>query len=339
MKTWGQIKASSIAGEIRLAPCSPEFLVLMNEVQEQLAQAGRWWGTTRRLRICVTSGCITWPQEVLTPHQFSFCGLAVPLRNEWFEFMEDVPMPRPGETCADTRLIDRGFTVQFRDAPSVGKIRLYCGSATDAGKRVLLQGSDQNGIPIRSQDGATWVDGEMVVLAQPFATSVNSFVPPGLGGVRFESETNDRVMAYSVDPSSLVETQVAIWSPGELLPQFRRSYLFNTPTSSDTQCTDVGDGCRAALSCSNVVAEAICSLQFRPVRVDSDLMFIGNFAALLHGAKARRRSQAEREDLAASSWGQAFQALRDEMRRMSPPEQIRVNPQKQGLDCIFRGFI
>jgi hypothetical protein len=349
--TLAQVKASSIPQAIGIGACDPRFITTLNEAQERLANAGKWWGTYKRLRICVTANCITWPRDVKVVEGFIQCGLSLPIANGWYDFQENVRSPSVGGcACDGSMLLDRGVVCQSRDFTTPSKIRLYPASATDVGKRILIQGLDQNGVPVRTLDGSTWVDGEYLTLASPFVTSTFTYSAPSLSGVQ-KPLTNSRVLAYSVAADSGNETQIAIWDSSERNPSYRRSYLTNlaklcgddSTTSNCNSCRDDGDGCSPAMEdCSNIVADTIVRLEFVPVVVDSDWCFIGNIGALKCAMKCLVKEDKNLAQESMIDWSMAIKLLRSELDAYSPPDQIAVNVQVMGtapLGRIFGGMI
>lgn len=345
--TLAKAKASTIPQSIGIAACDPRFLRYLNEAQERLAMAGKWWGTYKKLRVCVTAGCVTWPEDVLTIEALTVCGTGVPVRNGWFEFQEDVLAPGVGcaEGCEQRQLLDRGIVHQYRDFTALSKVRIYPNSATDVGKRVLIQGLDANGNVIRTNDPTDgWVDGEYLTLASPFVESTNSFNLPGLTGVQ-KPLTNDRLTVTGVAVVGGVETQVAIWGPSVLTPEYRRTYLIGWPRCAQTPntCADSGDGCTPAdESCSNTVVESIVRLKFIEAVADTDWLFIGNLRALKSAMRSIQMEDANEPRRAEIHYQEALRALRDELEAYSPKERMAVNVLAFGTakpSRIFGGFI
>lgn len=349
-KTLAQAKTSTLPQAVGYAACDPRFLTLLNEAQDRLAFMGKWWGTYKRLRICVTAGCITWPQEVLTVEALTTCKYGTPIRNEWFEFQDDVRAPATGcdghGACEERQLLDRGIVYQYRDFTALSTVRLYPALASDNGKRVLLQGNDANGNPIRTLDSVSgeYVTGEYVTLATPFAESVSEFDVPALTGVQ-KPLTNGQVTATSVAVVSGTETQIAIWGPSVLNPEYRRNYLTHWPRicHDGELCTNAGDGCSGAdTSCTNAVVESIVRLKFIPAVVDSDWLFIENIEALKHMMRSIQKEDANLIQESEAYRDKAIRALRNELEAMSPKERTTINVLPFGTASpkrIFGGFI
>jgi hypothetical protein len=360
-KTLAQAKNSTIPQAIGLATCDDRFLQLLNEAQERLAEMGKWWGTYKKLRICVTAGCITWPREVKTVEAMNVCGDNIPIQNQWYEFQTDERAPRTGcgrEGCEQDQLLDRGIVYQYRDFTGASKIRIYPDLTADAGKRVLLQGLDVNGNPIRTLDAVTgeYVWGEYVTLPNPAVTAyvetVSVFKQPGLTGAQ-KPLTQGSLTIVAVNQSTGVQTQIAIWAPSEQNPEYRRTYLINMPqvcggtsgcnATAENDCIDHGDGCVPPdEACTNTVIEAIVRLEFIPAVVDSDWLFIGNLQAVKHMMKAIQKEDRNQYPEAEREIQLALRALRNELEAYSPNERSVINVQPFGsakIEYRFGGFI
>jgi hypothetical protein len=345
-KTLLQAKSGTIPQAVGYAACDSRFVMLLNEAQSRLADMGKWWGTYKRMRICVTAGCITWPREVKTVEAMNVCGIGIPVQNGWYEFQQDVPAPGIGcESCEQRQLLDRGMVTQYRDFTGLSKVRIYASSASDYGKRVLLQGIDANGDAIRTLDAVSgdYVWGEYVTLAAGFVETVNSFASPLLTGAQ-KAVTNGRLTVTGVNVVSGVETEVAVWEPAEENPQYRRTYLVNRPTGcNDGSCSDDGDGCTPAVTdCTGSMMEAIVRLEFVPAAVDSDWLFIGNLQGLKHMMRAIQKEDRNEYNEAEREIQLALRALRNELEAYSPKERTVVNVLMYGTATprkIFSGFI
>lgn len=344
-------KNSEIPEAVGYAACDARFLRLLNSAQQRLGDMGKWWGTYATLRTCVTAGCITWPRSVKTVLGMNVCGYGVPIRNSWYEYQLYRAAPRTGECgCDATELLDRGIVAQHTDFTGLSKVRIYPTTATDAGKRVLLQGKDANGATIRTLDGSVWVDGEYVTIASPFVESVSQFAAPGLTGVQ-KPYTNGTLTVTAVNVATTVQTQVAIWEPSETAPAYRRTFLNQLPrmcrdyesqSGCTSGCRDTGNGCvAAATACTNIVVDSIVRREYVPAVVDSDWLFISNLAGLKHMMRAIRKHDQNEYQQAEVETQLALRALRNEVEAYSPSTQTQVNVASFGTAKpwrIFRGF-
>lgn len=338
-----KLNGSGIARAIGINSCDARFTEILNSAQQRLSEMGLWWGTYRRLHVCLTAQCITWPREVAGIEGIQVCRYGLPLLNEWYDFGEGIRAPDPDSGCNIRMLVDRGNACQFTDIATTAYIRIYPTVAADAGAKVLLQGLDGNGNPIRTLVSGAYVDGEQVTLAAPFATSLFQFKGPGLTGVQ-KPVTKGRLNVFMVDPTTGVETKIAFWEPSELNPSYRRSYLTQLPTcTTDVDCQLTTNGCASMgyPSCSNIVAEAIVRLEFIPALVDTDWLFIGNLYALKRGMKAAEKEDKNQYQEAEMEWASAVRILRAETEKYSPNGKVLVNAQPMGtakLTKIFAGF-
>jgi hypothetical protein len=361
-KTLAQAKNSTIAQAVGLATCDERFVQLLNEAQARLADMGKWWGTYKKLRICVTAGCITWPREVKTIEAMNLCGYNIPIQNQWYEFQTDERAPRTGcgrEGCEAEELLDRGMVTQFRDSVGSCKFRVYPSLTADAGKRILLQGIDPaTNEEIRTLDTVSgeYVWGEYVTLPNPaitpFVETTNLFKQPGLNGAQ-KPLTQGRVTIVAYNPTTTISTQVAVWGPSEENPEYRRTYLIGMPevcggtsgcnAQAENDCIDHGDGCVPPdEECTNTVVEAIVRLEFIPAIVDSDWLFIGNLQAIKHMMKAIQKEDRNQYTEAEREIQLSLRSLRNELEAYSPNERSVINVQPFGsakTQFIFGGFI
>lgn len=355
--TLAEAKASDVPNNVNIAPCDARFVALLNKAQLRLANAGRWWGTFQAMRVCITDGCITWPRSVKTIEAMNLCGYGIPVRNQWFEYRENVCAPRIGcgtnagsqggwngwNGCTQEQLLDRNTVCQFTNLPSYCQIRIYPTVTTDAGKTVILQGNDQNGQPIRTIINGSYGYGEQVTLANPFVTSGFSFLPPLLTGVQ-KQVTSGNLLVFAYDPATDTETQIAVWEPSETAPVYRRTRLAYLPRRGATSqggCCDRGNGCEPRLVCQGPVADAMVRMEFIPALVDTDWLFISHLEAIEH-AMISIKLKNEREYAESEvEYKEAIRLLRQQLDAYDPPERQVVNVEVMGtagLRPIMGGF-
>jgi hypothetical protein len=338
--TLGQAKSQILLGEsIGVASCDSRFVPLVNTAQRYLAAKGRWWGTYQKVYVCLAAPCITWPRGVANIEAFRICR-GVPVLNLWYEFGDFVKPPDLDScACAPPMLLDRASSPQFLDSSVPRRFRIYPRVASDAGKKVILQGVDSaTSRVIRTQVGSTYITGEQVTLANPFATSAFTFAAPGLTGVQ-KPITNGVLDVYALDPDTAEETKVAEWGASELAPSYRRSYLTSAPTTASTQYT--GDGCGVMPTCSAPIGEAIVRLEVIDALVDSDWLLISNLLALKHGMKAEVLRDRGDYPQAEIETQEAIRILRADNEVYSPQRGLRINARPHGHahpSRIFAGF-
>ena len=311
--TFADIKEDRMAERLGMTPCDPDFLVYLNNAQRELLAAGRWWGTCQRIRICTSANCITWPREVRHPEAISACNEVIPVRNQWFEFQEFVRPPNTdcARSCNIPGLLDRGTSPLISDIVGTKKIRFFAESSTDYGKRILVDGIDQNGQRVRTFDSVSgnWVWGEYVTLADPFVTTTNQFQHPVYAITK--PVTDASVRAYELDTGTEIERLIGYYSPSEKSPQYRRSYL----TKELCQCHGIQlanepDGCTTWPGCGRPLVNAIVRLEFIPVLVDSDFLMIGCTPAVELAIQAIIARKKENMALYGSLWRECIASMR-----------------------------
>lgn len=248
-----------------------QLLAWVNEAQEKLWLAGGelgWWGTWWKTAFAIASdSTITVPANVARIINLEVCHETVKIQNEFYEFLEAGVGLQPPYTCQSQcvplQTYDRGLVPTYADLPATSTLRVYISDARDVGKRILLQGTDTNGRKIRSVDGRSDVEGSFLAFAQPFTET--SFTYATLYGVQKDLTYGD-VLLYAVDPTTGALTRLALYEPSESNPQYRRYYLGGLPACCNGQ--------------KPTSVMGMAKLDFRPARVDTDWMVIGNLPAL-----------------------------------------------------------
>ncbi len=337
--TLGEAKAldSGITSATGVISCSPKFVELVNQAQRRLSTMGQWWGTYRRMWVCAQSSCIVWPREVATPMGVKIANTGIRIRNEWFEFGDAVSSSFCSDSCAAGPVVfDRSNVTGYRPSPyATWNVRLYPTVAADAGAKVILQGIDTNGLPIRTELAAGYGWGEEVTIASPFATSTFAFTGEYLTGVQ-KPVTKGSINAFAVEPTSGDEYQIASWEPSERNPSYRRTYVGSIGGSECGCSTD--NGCDAVPSCSGSVFEAMVRMQFIPALVDSDWLAISDFGAIAAGMKAIKAEDSGNHPLAEREWAVATRILRAQLDTFDPPQRITVNTHPHGTATPHRIF-
>ena len=276
-----------MAQRLKLTPCSDEFVTLLNRAQEELSTEGRWWGTYQRLRICGSKSCIVWPADVAVVERLQICRDSVMVRNSWFEFeaYEKAPPLRHSDWWyneAASQLLDRGLATTYGEWTGVvSKLRFYPANSSDVGKRILVQGVDQNNVQVRTQDSVSlnWIDGEYVTLAYPYAETINIFQHPLSGLQKPITDGWVAVTAYNTTTGS--ETTVGNYHPYEQNPAYRRTFLTERCVKIlHTVPVQNSDGCTTDSCYPYQIYTALVSKAFTPAFIDSDWLFISMLGAL-----------------------------------------------------------
>jgi len=269
--------------------CSDDARVAqyVNKAVRRLLPKGKWKGTYARVRFCVNNACITLPRAIETVESYALCGVPGTIRNSWFEFLIGGPGVWKdcsddddcgGSSCVGNQMMDRREHPGFDDIQPDAinrKIRVYADVGEDAGATILLQGVDENGNWIRTQDGSTWIDGEKVAisttptLSTKFFTKLSRVIKPVTNGPV-------RLYEYNNDTAANVKA-LAVYEPDETLPSYRRMFI---PIASHVS----GSG-----DCDTSALDAMVKLRFIPVSVDNDFIIIENLPAIVEMARAVRK--------------------------------------------------
>lgn len=309
---------SQLSTDLGILTTDTRFLQYVNKARETLMNEGRWWGTYKRVNICQTGPCWVQPGEIASIDALEFVGQNIPIKNGWWEFREDVKPPSFNSCgCSRDFLLDRGTSPVGSQPAVASKVRLYAANATDAGKKIIVQGLDQNGVEIRNIDlGGNYFSGESLTLvASPgFVTSVAEFSQ--VTGIQ-KPVTNDRVTMNYVNPTTLVETLAATFQWNDTAPAFRRFTLTRFPNSNFTNPVS-GDVCPTPATCEagSFTATFIAKLAYYPCRVDTDWLIL-NMYAISDMAVSLFKADRSRVDEAAQYHAKAIQRLRSELRTMT----------------------
>jgi hypothetical protein len=291
--TLGDIKAN-IAKLLSMSATDSRVVGYINEAQERLLYKGLWVDTYARYAITNSNGTITWPRQLETIEVVALDDRPGVVRNEWFEFLETGPGLLDSTDGDSYTLVDRGTAVCFSDIDGTDKkLRVYSGATTDAGKRVLLQGYNATGEWIRTQDGATWIDGEYVTMTTTYADTVTLFSE--LTGVQ-KPDTDGIVKLHEYKPSDSTSRLIAEYQPTEKRPTYRRSLI---PGLADDNTT--------------VTVTVVGKLRFTPARVDTDWLFIGYEAALKEMVMSIRKAENNLVQEAQAYEDRAVQLLQEQL--------------------------
>lgn len=282
----------------------PNLAEYVNTAQRRLLfakEAGEegWYGTFAEVLfngVSRTTPYITCDRHIARIEALTVCNAPVPVQNPFYEYLDFGNGRMPRLCPCDNFGVMQGFTrnnvVTFRSLPHTSqKIRIYSTDPVDgqSGIRVLLQGWDQNGQTITSQDVSQQVEGEYVTMDTPFATSQNYFSGPSLAGIQKDASAGT-IKFYAVDTATGDETLFHSMEPSELVAGYRRYYLNNLPCTCCPPATTAADP---------VQVKAICKLEIIPVAVDQDYLLLHNLEAVIEECKSVRFS--DMDDAASRS--------------------------------------
>lgn len=249
---------------------------------------GGWWGTwvPATFNVSRSAPYIAAPSGVARIMLMDVCKQPIRLQNQFYEFLwaQRGYLPKNGccgvgQTSNCNTLFDVATEAFFRgnyatqyDVTSESYVRAYITDSLDsgAGKRILIQALDANGLKIYSLDGQNQIEGFYLDLVSPFVQSTQSV--SSIYGIQKDYTYGD-IPLTAVDVSTAVETTLARFEPGDTNPQYPRYYLDSLPAYCCNGTT-------------TIQVQALCKLDYRPVYVDQDWVLIGNIPALIDEAQA-----------------------------------------------------
>lgn len=297
--TLADVKASRIPWALGLCADDSRVIAFINEAQERLISKGLWYGVFGKFRICVDNSCITLPPQLATLESVAVCGTPVPVRDEWYEFLEngmgvrgaeggcgcssdsDASSSISGPGCCGDEALKRGYACTYKDIiPTGKKVNLVCDLVDDVGKEVLVLGYDDNGNWIRTDQGGTIKDGEIIVLAQGAGTNSTNFFS-SVNDIQLPDDMDGQSWIYEYDNTAATRRLIGKYEYFETRPHYARYFLpgIRSQTCSDDEC------CQTAV-------DVIGKMEFIPVKVDTDYLIISCIPALKEMAVAI--SQAEK---------------------------------------------
>lgn len=296
------VRSSPLPGAVGL--CAGDIsnvASIVNEAQERLlndpmAPDEGWWGGWARMTFNATVtnryAYIVTPQDVARVIVMGICQSPMRIRNGFYEFLQFGAglQPRPsscvssvgGQSCncnTTMQAYERDNVVTLTDQTvSPATIRFYPADASDLGKRILVQGNDQNGQPILSTDPETQaaILGEYVALTLPFVDTVNQFTK--ITGI-LKAQTSGQVQIFQVDPDTGAQTEISSMEPREITASYRRYLLNGLPT----KCCNT--------TCGTTQVDTQVKFDFMPVQADPDFLLIQSLPALIEEAQAIRYSR------------------------------------------------
>lgn len=295
----------------------PSIANFVNSAQRRLIlarEAGEegFWGTWAEIAFQVsrTTPYITLPNDIARLESIVVCDRPVPLQNQFYEYLEFGNGRFPKHFHCGRGILQgyaRNNAVTFVDLSATAYIRAYPTNAQDVGKSVFLQGYDQNGNIIYSQNlDNVPITGTFMALTQPFAQTPMTFSPP-ITGIQKDA-TVGPVQFYEVDPTTGAQTLILTMQPGEMTASYRRYYFNSLPCTCCPPTTTTVP--------QPVQVRAIAKLDLVPVVADTDYCLIQNLEAIIEECQSVRYSEmdnANAKTMAAERHIQAIRLLNGEL--------------------------
>lgn len=324
--TLAAVRSSSIANIAGVCVTSSAFLGQLNEAVSRLMDAGDWWNTVVKARLCVQRDCIAWPRWVGTVLAINFCNQNRPIQNRWFDFMPITASDcmLSGRWKSNVTVVDDGLTPVFNNV-ACGEshaLRAYVRLQADAGKTITFFGKDENGQEVMTKDAlGNWMQGETVALAAPYVQTTTQFREVERV---IRDQTTGPVDVYQYDATQNLLLDMAHYEPTETNPMYRHSTIRGGCGSRSARTCYSADGSKARK------VEILAKLQFIPVVVDTDTVQIDNVPALKLMIQAIRLEEAGNDQEAASKQLLAIKELNRQLRNKLPLDQIPIEVASNG---------
>jgi len=318
---------------------------ITNSAQQRLIYAKEagdegWWGTWAEIAFNVTRDepYITLPRGVARLQSVNVCSWPVGIQNQFYEYLTFGNGRMPKTVGLGNNCFLQGYSrnnsptfVDLSNGPQI--IMVYASDPQDAGKRVLLQGLDNNDVPIRTMDSANSVEGVFVSMVLPFASAPMQF--NSITGIQ-KDITVGQVKIYQADPTTGDQVLLLTMEAGEQTAWYRRYYFGGLPDNC----------CSTPSAPADVQVAAIAKLELVPVAVDTDYCLIQNLEAITLEAQAVRYSKmdiAGAKQMAQEAHIQAIRLLNGELNHylgsMTPATSLSVfgsaRLERQGIGVML----
>lgn len=269
--------------------------LLMDKMCPDEGWAFGWVTLNLTATINNNSAYVSVPQEIFRLIVTDIGKHPVRIRNGFWEFMEGGSGLQP-KSCnigcgSPFSAYERDNVVTLTDLVGTKTVRVYPSDVRDTGKRILLQGKDQNGMVILCTDPGTGLTapGEYISMSLPFVNSVNQFSAPITGVIK--DQTFGPVQLTQVDPTSGDETPLSSLEPNESTGWYRR-YLVSGIPNQNLCCASPG---------SPLQLTGQGRLDFKPVANENDFLTLANVPAVVEEALSIRFSKMESSNAAQQS--------------------------------------
>lgn len=268
----------------------PRIRNAVNTAQRRLlfcreAQNEGWYGTWAEMAFSVSrdNPYLTLPREVARIELADVCNRPVVINNQFHEYLQfgNGRLPQCNQwrraTCL-SQIYSRNNVVTFTDLSNAPQLlAIYFSDPADVGKRVLLQGTDNNNNVVYSQDGNFQVQGVYLTLQAPFVTSTIQFNT--LTGIQ-KDITAGPIQIFQVNPSTGAQILISTMEAGETMADYRRYYFDKLPFA----CCPIPPN----VTPQPVAVTAIVKLELIPLVADTDYCLIPNEEAIIEECQSAR---------------------------------------------------
>jgi len=353
LRAFDLVTSTSFLESIGLCPGDSRAYDYINSGQERLLYDPRtpeqgWIGGWAEMAFLVPreNPYITTPRGVANLLAIDGCNRPIPLSNQFQEYLEfgDGRFPKSEHwrgRCDGWHRhgYSRNYACTFVDICNPPqRIQIFPVNQADASPnpltgavpRVLLQGMDQNGNIITSQDNGVTVQGEFVTLQSPFVMSKNSFST--LTGIQ-KDQTLGEVQIWQSDPIWGVSQILSVMEPTETTAWYRRYYLNGLPRNCCPAFRPIivnqqPPQCDCPPQPQFVMVTALAKLDLVPVQSQTDYTLIQSKEALILAAQAVRMSRMDDADSKSQAkiyHDQAINLLKGMTTHREGKNQVSVN--------------
>lgn len=260
-----------------------QLSLLLDPMKPDEGWFGGWVNMVFNLTVANFAASIITPRDIATIIVYDICQRPRPLRNGFYEYLQFGTGQRP-KTCSPwcdriQQAFERDNVPLLAPFPTSGpqQIRVFISNPADVGKRIIIQGADQNGNTVYGQDTdtAAAILGEQIGFTQPFSSS--QYLYQDITGI-LKDATLGPVQIFAVD-SNGNQTLISSMEPSETSASYRQFQLDGLPPN----CCNSPTG--------QIQVQAQCKLDFVPVQSDTDYLIIPNVLALDEECQARDYSR------------------------------------------------
>lgn len=267
----------------------PRIRNAVNRAQERLIFASEsgdegWNGSWGEMQFAVSrdNPYLTLPREVARLEKLTLCNRPIDVHAMPFEYLKfgngRMAQCNYWRNCQMPQAYARNNAITFTDLTNAPqRIAVYFSDPADNGRRVLIQGTDNNGNTIYSQDGLFQVSGEYVVLAPPFVMTTAQV--GSITGIQ-KDVTSGPIQIFQVDPATAAQTLLLTMQAGEEVASYRR-YFFNPLQFAC--CPTAGQTTPSPLNVT-----ALVKFEPIPVVADADYLLLTCREAIIAEAQAIR---------------------------------------------------
>lgn len=277
---------------------TPDIANFVNTAQQRLlyaAEAGdeSWYGTWAEVRLNVSRAApyITLPREIARLESVTICDRPVQVFNQFYEYLQFGNGRMQKNRLHNNHKIRAAYTrnnavlfTDLFDGPQLISVFSSDSADVQGTKRLLVQGLDQNGNQVYSNDGGSTILGEFVTLETPFVTTRNQFTV--ITGIQ-KDVTAGPVQIFQMSPTTGVQVLLSTMEPGEQTTDYRRYFFDCLPCA----CCPTPNGPITNNNCPPPQVTAIAKMELIPVVNDTDYLLFHNLEAIIHECQSVRFSE------------------------------------------------